>query len=392
MNLSVIAAFSIVLFVLSVGEIVSIKTKAFVPSVFVSAVLFLVGFWTFLPQELMDMASFGMTFVQLAMYLLLVHMGKLMSVKELAEQWKKVLIGCAGLIGICLTTLTIGRFLFGWETVVVGTPPLTGGVVASLIMSQAASAKGLESLSVLAISMYVMQGFVGYPITAFCLKKEAKRLAAKYRSGSIKKAAKEVAATTESNKLIPPLPEKYQTSYVILLKLGLVAWLAVGFAGLINGVISKYVICLVFGVIACETGFLEKRSLNKANSFGWLMTALMAFIFAQLAKATPSMLAKIVLPLFGTIILGISGMALFSIIVGKLFGYTKEMAFAITLTALFGFPANYILTLEAVKSISQTEEENEYLLDNMVPQMLVGGFTTVTIASVIIAGFFVNLL
>jgi hypothetical protein len=49
---------------------------------------------------------------------------------------------------------------------VVATPPLTGGVVASIIMSEAAKAKGLETLAVLAVGMYVMQGFAGYPLTA----------------------------------------------------------------------------------------------------------------------------------------------------------------------------------------------------------------------------------
>ena len=39
MNLTV--AFLIVLIVLTVGEIVSMKTKAFIPSVFVSAAIFL---------------------------------------------------------------------------------------------------------------------------------------------------------------------------------------------------------------------------------------------------------------------------------------------------------------------------------------------------------------
>ena len=51
MNFSLIASFAIILLVLTIGEIISMKTKAFVPSVFVSAILFLVGFWTFFPNR-----------------------------------------------------------------------------------------------------------------------------------------------------------------------------------------------------------------------------------------------------------------------------------------------------------------------------------------------------
>lgn len=397
--MSVIMAFSIVLVVLAVGDIISAKTKAFIPSVFVSAIIFLVGFWTFLPNDLIDISTLGMPVALLAMYLLITHMGTMMSVRELFSQWKTIIVALSGVIGVCIGTLTIGRLLFGFETVITATPPLTGGIVSAIIMSDAATAKGLHDLAVLAIVMYVMQGFAGYPITAICLKKEGKRLLSLYKSGSIeldKNANQEISATTETQKskfmIFPPLPEKYQTTYVYLAKLALVAWAAVAFADITNEVISKYVICLIFGVIASEIGFLERKPLNLSGSFGWLMTSLMAYIFAQLAQATPEMLLQIALPLAGIIVIGVTGMGIFSILVGKKLGFSKEMSFSIALTALYGFPPNYILTEEAAKAIAETPEEKEFLMDQMLPQMLVGGFATVTIVSVIIAGVFVKLM
>ncbi|GAA0738945.1 hypothetical protein [Clostridium oceanicum] len=391
MTFSVIAAFTIILVVLTAGEFVSAKTKAFVPSVFVSAVLFLIGFWTFLPKDIIEQGSFAKPIVYISMYLLLVHMGTLMSLKELLSQWKTVVIALTGIIGICLLTLTVGKLLFGWETVVAGTPPLTGGVVASILMSKAATDKGLTSIAVLATSMYIMQGFVGYPISALCLKKEAKRVLGIYKTdGKKSNSAKKAVNFTPRKKLLPPLPEKYQTPYMILLKLGLVGWLASLIGPVIH--VNDFVVCLILGVIGCEIGFLEEKALNKANAFGFLMTTLMAFIFANLSQATPSMLKQIIAPLFGIIVLGVLGMFIVSLIVGKLLGFSKEMAFACTLTALYGFPADYILTHEAVKSVCETKDETEYVLDDMLPKMLVAGFTTVTIASVIIAGFFVKLL
>jgi hypothetical protein len=104
------------------------------------------------------------------------------------------------------------------------------------------------------------------------------------------------------------------------------------------------------------------------------------------------MLKEIAGPLFGVIVLGVVGMGIFSMLVGKLLGYTKEMAFSVAMTALYGFPADYVLTIEAIKSSTETEEEKAYATEQMIPKMLVGGFTTVTIASVIIAGIFVKLL
>jgi hypothetical protein len=396
MVLNVIAAFSIVLGVLTIGEIVSVKTKAFIPSVFVSAVLFLIGFWTVLPADLMSQSSFAMPVVYVSLYLLLTHMGTLMSLKELIGQWRTILIAFSGIIGICALTLTVGKMFFGWQTVVAATPPLTGGVVASILMTQAANDLGLTSIAVLATCMYIMQGFVGYPITAVLLKKEATRLANEVRSGEVvyKTEAKSVGAMAAEKKsghwMFPEIPEKYQSSYVILLKLGLVAWAAATVAPYIH--LNQFVVCLIFGVIGREFGFLEEKALIKANAFGFLMTVLMAYVFSGLSKATPEMLKVIALPLFGIIILGVTGMGIVSMLLGKILGYTKEMSFSIAMTALYGFPADYILTLEAIKASTKTKEETDYAMDQMVPKMLVGGFTTVTIASVIIAGIFVKLL
>ena len=80
-----------------------------------------------------------------------------------------------------------------------------------------------------------------------------------------------------------------------------------------------------------------------------------------------------------------------SAISGKLVGLSKEMSFACALTAL-GFPADYIITNEVCISISKNDEEKKYVTDILLPRMLVGGFATVSIASVRIATIFVNLL
>ncbi|MFW5786813.1 MAG: hypothetical protein ACOCV3_00955 [Halanaerobiales bacterium] len=396
--MSVIAGFVLVTVIMALGDVISAKTKAFVPSVFIAAVLFLAGFWTFMPEDVIDIPGLGMPLALVSMYLLLVHMGTLMSVRELMAQWKTVVIALSGVGGIVIILLTIGRLFVDFEAIVAATPPLTGGIVAALMMNEAAAAQGLDSIAILAIVMYVMQGFVGYPLTAIALKKEGKRLLKIFRDDgdelkSLQKyVVKEEMEEESSFKIIPSLPEKYQTVFVILAKLALVAWASVAFTELIGGVVSEYVICLLFGVIAAEIGFLERRPLNKANAFGWLMLSLMAYVFAQLSQANPSMLAEIAGTLVIIIVLGVLAMAVVTMFVGKLLGYSKAMSFALSLTALYGFPPNYILTEEASKALAENEEEKEFLMEQMLPQMLVGGFTTVTIVSVILAGIFVNFL
>lgn len=389
--MSLIVAFILILATLAIGEIVSIKTKAIIPSVFVTALLFLVGYWTIFPANILEIAGFGPSIIQISMFLLIAHMGTMISVKELIAQWKTFAISIVGICGICFGTLVLGKLFFPWDMLVVATPPLTGGVVASVIMSQAATAKGLPTLAVLAVGMYVMQGFAGYPLTAITLNIEGKRLLKKFRNGEIKK--KEIdSEETEKKTLLPQLPKKYQTTYILLLKLGLLVQVSIFLTNLMNKAVSEFVVCLVVGAIAAEIGFVERRPLNLSGTFGFFMTGLMAFIFGGLAKATPEMIKELIIPFIGIIGFGVAGLVIFSIIAAKIFKESTPMAIAISLNALYGFPVNYTLTNDAAMALGKTGEEVDFLTGEMLPKMLIGGFASVTIVSVIIAGIFAKML
>lgn len=389
--MSLIVAFILILATLAIGEIVSIRTKAIIPSVFVTALLFLVGYWTIFPANILEVAGFGPSIIQVSMFLLITHMGTMISVKELIAQWKTFAISIIGICGICFGTLVLGKLFFPWDMLVVATPPLTGGVVASVIMSQAATAKGLPTLAVLAVGMYVMQGFAGYPLTAITLNIERKRLLKKFRNGEIQK--REVNSEEgEKKTLLPQLPKKYQTTYILLLKLGILVQASIFLTNLMNKAVSEFVICLVVGAIAAEIGFIERRPLNLSGTFGFFMTGLMAFIFGGLAKATPEMIKELIIPFIGIIGFGVAGLVIFSIIAAKIFKESIPMAIAISLNALYGFPVNYTLTNDAAMALGKTGEEVDFLTGEMLPKMLIGGFASVTIVSVIIAGIFAKML
>lgn len=390
--MNLITAIICVLGALAIGEIISIKTKAIVPSVFITAIVFLIGYWTIFPENILEIAGFVTPIIISSMLFLVTHLGTMLSLKELIRQWKSFSIAIFGILGICFGTLVLGKLFFPWEMLVIATPPLSGGVVASIIMSEAATAKGLPELAVLAVVMYVMQGFIGYPLTAFVLRLEGTSLLKKFRKGEAINLDKKEIEEEETKRLIPPLPKEYQTTYIVLLKLALLVGGAILFTEVINEVVSRYVICLFAGVIGAESGFIERKPLNVSGTFGFYMTGLMAFIFGGLSKATPEMLQTLLIPFIGIIGFGVVGMLIFSFIVGKILKESSPMSCAISLNALYGFPANYALTVEAAKSLGETEEEKQFLIDAMLPKMLVGGFVSVTIVSVIIAGIFVKLL
>ena len=386
------------------GEYVSNATKAWVPSVFVTAALMLVGYWTVVPNGLVsdsNLIPFGSS---IAMYLIVTHMGTVISFKQLFAQWKTIVVCLAGLAGMALLALVICPLVIEREFVVTGLPPLTGGLVAATIMSDAAKEKGLAAAAVFAISMYCIQGFAGYPLTSICLKIEGKKMLAAYRNGdrSALEAGKVDAvngklAGTEVNKkkLIPTLPGKWNSQVVMLGKLGLVCYLATLMAKIpvpVIGNISGLVWGLILGIVFTSIGFLDENILTKANSYGIVMFALLMYMFNGLKDCTPAMLSDILFPMVALIVVGVIGMAIVVFVISKIMKLSFTMAMATALTALYGFPANAIITETTCNNLTEDEEERAYLMGQMFAPMIVGGFTTVTITSVIIAGFFVGLL
>ncbi|WP_288699685.1 hypothetical protein [uncultured Secundilactobacillus sp.] len=392
-----IFAFMIVMVFMVIGEWVSTLSHAFIPSVFVTAVVFVIGFWTVLPKNIVTTASFNTNFITICISLLLVHLGTLMNLRELVAQWRAVCIALLGVAGTLLLTLVIGTFIFDWHTVVAAVPPLTGGLVSALLMTNGLKAQGITALVALPVSMFVIHSVIGYPLTAVMLKQEGKRLVTQFHNNG-EQLNPNLPKFKESNKpqkiekQIFNLPAEYQTSAFIMARVAIVALLSNWVAGLMGNIINANVICLILGVIAHQIGFLEDNALNKAGVFNWLMYGLLAYIFAQLSVTTPAEMGTIILQIIVLIFLGLVGMFLASRLLAKPFGMSWQMAYACSLTSLFGFPADYILTSEVAHTVADSDDSEEYLLQNMMPKMLVGGFATVSVASVIIASIFLKLL
>lgn len=398
-------AFVVCAIVYLIGEAVSNLTKAWVPSVFVTATVILIGYWTIIPKEVISDAVLIPFGSSIGIYLLLVHMGTVISLQQLKQQWKTVLVCLVGLVGMCVVSLLILPGLIGREFVISGLPPLTGGIVAAVTMQQAAMEKGLEAAAVFAIAMYCVQGFAGYPLTSICLQLEGKRLLKGFRAngGSVAPVNTDVDengkladGSVAKKKLLPPLPAKWNTPVMILGRLAVIAWLATLLGGVVipvlNMKISGAVWALILGIIFTSIGFLDENSLTKANSYGIIMFALMMYIFDGLKNCTPEMLADIILPMVLLIVVGVAGMALFVFIIAKVLKTSFLMAFATSLTALYGFPPNAIITENTCDALAENPEEKAFLMDQMFPPMIVGGFVTVTITSVIVAGVFAGML
>lgn len=380
-----IGALTLVCAIFAIGDIVSIKTKSIISTMLVVLLLLLIGFWTKIPTTLFEDAGL-LKIGGILIPFLIVHMGTLLNLSDLKKEWRTVIIAIGAVIGIAIFLLLLGIPLLGREFAISAAPPISGGVVAAIIMGEKAEALGMDNIYLFATLLVVVQQFFGIPLASFLLNKEARKVL-KTSDEKINIEKKLNESKVESNKKIS---SAYDTPYILLAKVGLVVFLSTKFAEITK--LNIYVVSLFFGLLFKELGFLQEDILKKANTFGLGMLALMAVIFNSTSMATPETLKGLLFPLIGSLVIATIGILIVSAIIGKILNYSMTMSMAIGLSALFGFPGTFVISNEVANAVGETEEERLLILDHILPKMLVSGFVTVTIASVVLAGVMVNML
>jgi hypothetical protein len=415
-----VLAFVIVMLVWTVSDLVAKKTKSLLSSLFVASIIFFIGFLTdIFPEDLLASSSL-LALAGVVVGFVIVHLGTMISLVDFKKQWKTLLVGIATVIGIGLALLLAG-FIFGprisgsaadgyaqaLDFVIAGTGALSGGTISVLIVQEAALGVGLTSIAVFPVLIAALQGLIGFPLTSIILRREAARLKEEYRAGTLAPVVAAGAAAASSGgdgggskgdagssggDATPPaepvpetkLPAALRTTAGTLFIVGVVVLISLGINNVTDGILNTFVVALLFGIGLRTTGIFKPSVLSGIDAFGLMMIAIMILVFGPLATVKPSDVSALAVPLLIAFAFGIVGIAGFSALVGKLLGYSVSMSVAIGLTSLYGFPGTMILSQEAAKGAGETPEEVAAIENEILPKMIVAGFSTVTITSVII--------
>ena len=163
-------------------------------------------------------------------------------------------------------------------------------------------------------------------------------------------------------------------------------------AKLTGGKVHYFVMCLLMGALFFSLGFLEKGILAKTNSSGLITFFVTILIFSNLATTTPQQVLSVLPALALTALLGVGGTAAAGFVLGKLLNVPFGLAVSLGISCTFGFPTTMLIPQEVSEALGRNEKEKAAILNYLLPKMLTAGFVTVTIASVLIAGFVVNML
>ncbi|MDR3265096.1 MAG: hypothetical protein LBT15_03695 [Synergistaceae bacterium] len=381
----------VVVLAYAIGDYASNKTKAVFSMIFVTGAIFLFAFWLGLPKDIFKTTMLDPYFA-FVMPFILVHMGTLMKVRSLLNEWKTVTIAFLGLVGLSFGLYFVAGPIIGNIMALTAAGPISGGIVATYIVRDAAELKGFTELAVFAALLLVIQNFVGLPVASLCLKQEGRRLLKDFHAGVTEQSGEGAKIDPEipAWRLFPATPKTLQTPFILMLKVFLVGYIAVWFAQVTHNPyfnVHKLVLALIFGIIFYETGFLEHDIFTKANCSGYAMFFCLIPVWSGLTAATPEMVKTLLWPTLLSFGVTLVCLAITSLVLGKILGYSWYIAMAISTTCLFGFPATFILSSEVSTAITSGEEEKKYVLSQILPKMLIGGFTTVTIGSVVLAGY-----
>jgi hypothetical protein len=392
-----VLAFVIVMLVWTVSDLVAQRTRSLLSSLFVASIIFLVGFLTGLfPEDLLASSSL-LALAGVVVGFVIVHLGTMISLEDFKKQWKTLLVGIATVIGIGLALLLAG-FLFGprisgsaadgyaqaLDFVIAGTGALSGGAISVLIVQEAALGVGLTSIAVFPVLIAALQGLIGFPLTSVILRREAARLKAEFRAGTLAPVEVPGDDAPHDDAQQSRLPAPLRTTAGTLFVVGVVVLVSLGINNLTDGILNTFVVALILGIGLRTTRVLKPSVLSGIDAFGLMMIAVMILVFGPLATVKPSDVTALAGPLLIAFVFGVVGIAGFSALVGKLLGYSVPMSVAIGLTSLYGFPGTMILSQEAAKGAGETPEEVAAIEHEILPKMIVAGFSTVTITSVVI--------
>lgn len=386
--MNALLALALVFLVYSIGDFIADKTKAFVSSLLVCAIIFTVGFWLGLPKTIFADAGL-IPFAKITICMFLIHIGTAIRIRDFIKEWKTVFVTLFATVAVAAGVFFGGRLVIDAYYALVGAPVLAGGVVAYLVMSPVGDVLGRPDVKVFAVLVLVFQNFVGIPVASYFCKKEGDRVRDIFRQGRLQAAKTPLGKTGEKNTFqIFHIPEAFSTPNVILCKLAAVFYISL-LLGQMTG-LSFLIYGMIFGVILHEIGLLEENCLTKANGLAFVMAGAIAMIFVGLTNTTPDMLVSMILPLCIVLVVGTISCSIVAVLAGRLVHFDWRLSIAMAVTAFFGFPGTYLISLEVARACGQTPEEEKAVLDYIMPKLVIAGIVSVSVVSGVLAGIMVH--
>ncbi len=387
---STCSAMALIALLFAFGNFVSYKTKAYVSSVLVAVILFVVLLYSgLIPADLTATAGLAGMVGTFVIPFCIVDVASKMKMKELKSEWKTALtivVATVGIVAVCIVCIP----LIGKAKAIGAIAPLSGALLATTIAQQMAAAMNAPDVGVFVMIVLVLQMLVALPVSTVCLKKYLKEIRgngtlAAYISGMDAARLSGPEGEGSGKKNLFATPKSLECDYTIFFKVALVGFIgyAVGtwLAGPTKNIVNATLCYLVFGMLAAEVGFLERAPLEKAHSNGIIYFALFSLLLSTFASVTFETMMAQLLPAIAVIVLAAAGILAFTAIFAKVIKVSPWMAMAIGMCCYLGYPGSQIVVEETIRAADDlTEEEAAACGSLMIPKMILGYFVAAIVS------------
>ncbi|WP_340082376.1 hypothetical protein [Terribacillus sp. FSL K6-0262] len=392
--MSAVMATLIILAIIALGEVFSIISRAKIPTLLVVVVVFFtllqIGV---LPKDILAASTFTVIGAVLQPAIL-VHMGTLIPLKVMKQQYKAVIITLIGITISCIMMLAAVSIFFDYETAVAGAGPLTGGIIAYLVTAEGLQAQGLTALVAIPAIILSLQQLIGMPLSSWMLRRHGMKLLKDMDENKVFVAATVEDANRDEEepaKRKSLFPEKLMDSHFFVLFLLFIGSALAVWLGELTG-ISYSLFGLAIGILGSAIGFFPEKALERSNGFSIAMIGLIFVVMESLVDVTVADILAVLPAVSVILIIGTIGLLLGGFLGSKLFKWDYNKGIPVVLTAMYGFPGDYLITQEVGRSVGRNKEEEAMIMNQLLPPMLMGGFASVSIGSVVIASILIQTL
>lgn len=388
---SVLVSVTVLCVVLAVSEVISTKTRGILSTILIASCIYVAGYFTgIIPRT--TPADTGLIDIcgNFGLMIIITNLGTMITLKKLIQEWRVVALCIGGLAVLGIVLVTVGSVMFGKEYALLAYPPIAGGAIATAVVADAATVAGAENLAGFAWLVSMLQDIVAIPMTSVLMSVYCQKSIKRKKIDKNLVSQKYEEKSDSRFRLVPEIPEKYNTMYVKLAKILVITLLCI-YLGEITG-ISSAILCLVLGMLFYEIGFLDKNTLQSCGIMNFLILALLALGINAYASMTPERLSGMLTMAVEFEILGAVALIIGGIVCAKLFRMDPILGAVLSLDAMMGFPLNMIITEDVIRSMELSVNETERLRETILPKIIIAGFTSVSIMSVVIAGMVVPFL
>ena len=355
------------------GEFLAKRLKGMLPAVLVSALALMALVWGgLIPESIVESTGFtGLT--SFVFMIVIMDMGASTNFHELWANRNVVILAAAALVFQIVTLLLVIGAAFGLNTSIAGLP---GGSSVMMIVQERARQLGYDRFVTQSVVLMSTQSLIGAPLVALFVRREVKRLRVNPR---------ELAAVRKSEARSEE--EKGDSVYLAFFKLTAGAWIATRLERYTG--FSRYAYCLIVGVVLKELGFLKKNELDATNSRGLVFFIMMTAILSGFCGTDAKLMLSVLAPVGCILACDVAAICLFSPVLGRRLGFSREMSMAIGMQIMIGFPLNMMISQDIVSLASGDEEEREKLMASVGTRLVIAGITSLTMLSVIFASLLV---